>query len=300
MSGDSGATHTALRRWKIATGVVLLALIAMGAIAWGIAAPSNERGWVPSHARMPEAVFVGDTVHLSGVRNFTYASADSFIVGYYDRSYDLSRLESAWFVLVPFSTGWRGPAHSFVSFGFADSQFVAISVEARREQGESYGTMPGLVRRFELLYVVGDERDLIGLRARFHRGPVYLYPIKAPREKMREMFVGMLERANALRRTPEFYNTLTNNCSSNVVDHVNQVAPNTVQAGWKTMLPGYSDEVAYALGLLDSDLSLAQARERFVVNERARRHAHDPHFSLRIRENPTAESANAIATDTVQ
>jgi hypothetical protein len=300
MKRDGDAKHTTLRRWKIVIGIVLLALIAMGTVAWGIASPSNERGWVAPHARMPEAVFAGDTVHVSGIRNFTYTSADSFTIGYYDRSYDLSQLESAWFVLVPFSTGWRGPAHSFVSFGFADSQFVAISVEARREQGETYGTMTGLFRRFELLYVVGDERDLIGLRARFHSGPVYVYPIRAPREKMREMLIGMLERANALRRTPEFYNTLTNNCSSNVVDHVNQVAPNTVQAGWKTMLPGYSDEVAYALGLLDSDLSLAQARERFVVNERARRHAHDPHFSLRIRESHAAQSASAAATDTVR
>ncbi|HJU66255.1 MAG TPA: DUF4105 domain-containing protein, partial [Gemmatimonadaceae bacterium] len=139
-------------------------------------------------------------------------------------------------------------------------------------------------RQFELLYVVGDERDLIGQRARFQKGPLYLYPIRAPREKMREMFVGMLERANALRRQPEFYNTLSNNCTSNVVDHVNRIAPNTVHAGWKTVLPGYTDEVAYALGLLDSDLDLARARERFVVNDKARRFANDPLFSLRIRE----------------
>ncbi|MGH7677850.1 MAG: DUF4105 domain-containing protein, partial [Gemmatimonadaceae bacterium] len=134
------------------------------------------------------------------------------------------------------------------------------------------------------IYVVGDERDLIGQRAAYSTDRVYLYPIKATPEKMRAMFVAMLERANKLRTEPEFYNTLTNNCTSNVVSHVNEVAPRTVPSGIKTILPGYTDEVAHRLGLIDSGLDIVGARERFLINERAKRFIGDRGFSFRIRQ----------------
>ena len=194
------------------------------------------------------------------------------------------QLTAVWFVLTPFARSWLGPAHSFVTFGFADSQFVSISVEARKEPGETYGLVTGLTRQFELMYVVGTERDLIGQRAAYNDYPVYLYPVKAEREKIRAMFVSMLERANGLRTHPEFYNTVTNNCTSNVVRHVNEVAPGKVPGGIKTVLPGYTDEVALRLGLIDTKLDLAAARARFRINDRARKWIADPAFSFRIRD----------------
>ena len=154
-----------------------------------------------------------------------------FTPAYDDRAYDLDKLESVWFIVTPFSTHWRGPAHTFVSFGFSDSQYVAISVEARREPGESYGPLTGLFKQFELIYVIGDERDLIGSRAAYGGYDVYLYPIRTTRERIRALFLEMLARSNALATQPEFYNTLTNNCTSNVVDHVNHIAPRRVPRG---------------------------------------------------------------------
>lgn len=268
-----------LAAWGI-VGVVIVA----GAIAWTAAAPRADREWIPEQAVTARAHIHGDSVRIEHVRNFRYTARQSFDVAYADRAYDLAKLESVWYVLTPFSRRWRGPAHSFVSFGFSDSQFVAISVEARREPGETYDAVTGLFKQFELMYVVGDERDLIGQRAAFSDDRVYLYPIRATPQRMREMFVSMLRRANTLAEHPEFYNTLTNNCTSNVVAHVNYIAPNTVPAGIKTILPGYTDEVAHQLGLIGTDLELNAARERFLVNARARRFIDDPAFSLRIRE----------------
>jgi len=264
--------------------VVPAAAMIAGAFAWARVHPTNERTWITQQAVLPSVSFEGNFAHVKGIRNFSYEAPARFTPAYYDRSFDLGKLTSAWFVLTPFSERWRGPAHSFVSFGFADSQFVAISVEARREPGENYDALTGLLKRFELLYVIGDERDLIGSRARFDETPVYVYPIRARPERIRQVFVEMLQRANGLRSDPEFYNTLTNNCTSNVVRHVNDVAPHSVPGGIKTILPGYTDEVAHRLGLIDTELGLMQARERFRVNERARRYSNDPAFSLRIRE----------------
>ena len=247
--------------------------------------PRADRSWIPEQAVLAEASIDRGVARIHNLRDFAYTGRKEFTVRYADRVYDLNKLTSVWYVLTPFNDGWRGPAHSFVSFGFADSQYVAISVEARREPGETYDAVTGLFRRFELMYVVGDERDLIGQRAAFSDDRVYLYPIKASPERMRFMFVSMLERANKLRADPEFYNTLTNNCTSNVVAHVNRIVPNAVPAGYKTMMPGYTDEVAMKLGLIDTELDIERARERFQINARARRHINDPHFSLRIRDS---------------
>jgi hypothetical protein len=202
-----------------------------------------------------------------------------------DRTYDLNGIESAWFVLAPFSRESRGPAHTFLSFGFADSQYVAISIEARREAGEDYSLLRGMLKRFEIMYVIGDERDLIGLRANIRGDDVYVYPIRASRDKIRALFVEMLERANALYERAEFYNTLTNNCTTNILAHANRITPNRIPYGKEVLLPGYADALAQRLGLIDTELTLAEARARFLVNERARTFANDPLFSVKIREH---------------
>lgn len=261
-------------------------LAAAGVVATTSRTPRADRAWVPQHAVTTHADVRGDTVSLHRMRNFSYASEEQFTPAYADRTYDLGKLETVWFVVTPFSTNWRGPAHTFVSFGFTDSQYVAISVEARREPGETYGPLAGLFRQFELMYVIGDERDLIGSRAAYGGYDVYLYPIRTTPDRIRALFLEMLARANALTTRPEFYNTLTNNCTSNVVDHVNHIAPRRVPRGIKTILPGYADEVAYSLGLIDNAVTLDEARHRFKINDRARRFAADPNFSRLIRTLP--------------
>ena len=267
----------------LATLALLLVAGAAGAAVLATRRPSHDRAWTPEQARLPAVRLDGRLAHVDDVRAFRYTARDAYEPAYDRRTYDLDALTSAWFVLTPFSQSWRGPAHTFVTFGFGDSAFVSISVEARREPGEEYAPLTGLLRRYELIYVIGDERDLIGQRAAFGDTPVYLYPIRATPERIRAVFVEMLERANALRERPEFYNTLTNNCTSNLVGHVNQVAPRTIPGGLKTILPGYTDEVAHRLGLLDTELDLEAARERFRINEAARRYIGDPEFSRRIR-----------------
>lgn len=276
-----------VRRYLLVGLVLACAVVVM---AWTAIDPRGDRRWIPEQGTLSAASIDGPIVRIGNVRNFAYTGRTDFTPSYDTRTYDLGKLVSVWYVLTPFSDRWRGPAHSFVSFGFADSQFVSISVEARREPGETYDAVKGLFKRFELMYVVGDERDLIGQRAAYSTDRVYLYPIKARPEKMREMFVAMLERANKLRVEPEFYNTLTNNCTSNVVSHVNQIAPKTVPGGIKTILPGYTDEVAHRLGLIDTDLDITTARERYLINARAKQFIRDSAFSFRIRELPSSGS----------
>ena len=267
-------------RWIVAA-VVLLPVLAYGLLVV-LVQPSNDREWTPDQARLATASFVGDSVHIENVRNAVYRSVSDYDVRWERRSYDLRALETVWFVVEPFSKV-RGPAHTFLSFGFGDSTFVSISVELRKEAGESFHPLPGMLRQYELQYVVGDERDLIGLRANHRHDSVFVYPVRTTPEKKRELFVAMLERANRLAEHPEFYNTLWSSCTTNIVSHINDISPKRVPFSFKVLLPAYSDELAYDLGLLDTELPRDAFRQPHLINARAAAFADRADFSWGIR-----------------
>ena len=264
-------------------GAAVLIVAVAYALLCAIVRPSNDRPWSPDQAVLPYAEFRGPLVTVHNIRNFHYTTETRSTPAWYDKTFDLRRLDSAWFFVEPFGS-FGGAAHTFVSFGFGADDFVAISVEIRKEQGESFSPIGGLLRRYEVMYVVGDERDLVKLRTNFRRDTVYAYPIRTTRERMQRMFVDMLARANELRAEPEFYNTLTNTCTTNLVRHVNVIAPGRIPFRPAVLFPGYSDRLAYDLGLIDTNLPFEEARRRFRINERAMQSADAPDFSRRIRE----------------
>lgn len=278
-----------MKRGILGVSIALVLLLVAGLAA---ARPSNERAWITGQERAPFATFNGSLVTIHDVRNFEWRKDGSAVERWEDRTYDLNKLESAWFALAPFERTSRGPAHTFLSFGFSDSQFVAISIEARREKDESYSLLKGLLRRFEVLYVIGDERDLIRMRTNVRDDDVYLYPIRTSPEKARRLFVEMLERATELRQKPEFYNTLTNNCTTNILDHANRITPGRIPYGKEVLLPGYADELGQRLGLIDDNMPIDVIRARYLVNARALKYADDPRFSIRIREPDPQGSQN--------
>lgn len=271
-----------LKRMLWALLCVLLIVLVAGAASWSRRRPTHERPWVGEQAVLPSVTIHGETVHVRNVRDFTYRSGTDFTPAYRDRTYHLDRLERVWFGLSPFSRDWRGPAHAFLSFQFSDGQYVGVSVEARREAGEKYSIWKGALRWYELIYVIAEERDLVGVRV-LKDDPVYLYPMRATPEQARALFVRMMRRARQVEQRPEFYNTFSNNCTTNILEPVNQIAEKDIPFGLEILLPGYSDKLAHERGLIDTDLPLQQARRRFEVNDRARAAISAPDFSARIR-----------------
>jgi hypothetical protein len=272
-----------VRRVRLGWIVAVIGIAAVFVILHFVRRPSNRRNWSADQRVLAYAEFHAPLVDVHNIRLCTYRSASDFTCSYYDKTFDLRQLDSVWFVVEPFGTS-KGVAHTFVSFGFGGRDFLAMSVEIRKEQGETYSPLRGLLREYELMYVVGDERDLIKLRTNYRHDQVYLYPIRTTPERMRRMFIEMLTRANQLRDQPEFYNTLTSTCTTNIVCHVNTIVPGRVPFSLAILLPGYSDRLAYRIGLIDTNLSFEAARERYHVNEWAERYADDPQFSARIRE----------------
>jgi Domain of unknown function (DUF4105) len=272
--------------WKLLIRAMLglLLLLSIGYLMLIIVVkPSNNRDWSPDQARNAYAEFSGDTITIHNARNNVYRSTTDYDVHWETRRYDLKKLQSVWFIVEPFAD-WRGPAHTFLSFGFENDQYIAISVEIRKEKAESFSPLKGMLRQYELAYMIGDERDLIGLRANHRNDDMYLYKINTTPEKMRALFLSMLNDANALAKQPEFYNTISNTCASNIVEHIEIIAPGSIPFSYKTFLPAYADDLAYDLGLIDTTLPRDQYRAAHKINALAKQHAKSDEFSVAIRK----------------
>lgn len=245
--------------------------------------PSNNRDWTQDQKILPYAEFLkDDKILVRNIRNFEYRSTSDYTPNYYNKTFDLNKLTSVDYLVEPF--GSIGAAHTFISFGFKGTDFVSISVEIRKEKEEEFSPIKGVLKQYELMYVIADEKDVVALRTNHRKDPVYLYPIKTTQEKMQILFLNMLKRANKLKETPEFYNTLTNTCTTNIANHVNEITPNKIPWDIRLLLPENSDELAYEIGLIDNSLTLEQSRKKYLINDRAKLYANDPNFSIKIRE----------------
>lgn len=255
-------------------------------------AASNHRDWSPDQAVLASAEIDGDRMDVKNVRYCKHLAEGEYVVDHEDRTYDLSRLRGVDFITMPF-----GPvpalAHTMLSFEFAPQPplkkpvHLAVSVEVRKEKGEeSFNPALGLANEYEIMYVVADERDLLYRQTITRGGPTYVYRTVASPDGARELLVDMMERANDLKRDPEFYNLLTNNCTTNIADHINRIRPNRITYDVGVLMPGYSDQKAFKEGfLVTGGETFEQLKARSLINTRARLAANDPRvdFSEAIR-----------------
>jgi hypothetical protein len=259
--------------------------VAFGAIVvWWLWLPaSNDREWLPEVSVAPWASRDGDLVTVHGVRNFDYRTETEFTPRWEDRTYDLRALDSADLVAVY----WAGKAiaHIMLSFGFGGRDYLAVSIETRKARGQSYSTIAGFFKQYELVYVAADERDVLRVRTTYRRPQedVYVYPLRVPRENIRRVFLDYVRAMNEMREEPRFYNTLTTNCTTTIATHAH-VNPGAPPMSWKVLLSGYVPQYVYDLGRLDRTLPFAELERRVWVNERAHAADRDPAFSQRIRE----------------
>jgi len=256
-------------------------LLYLGVVAWWISiSPSHDRQWRPEVAVMPRAYIDGDRMRLTGVRNFEYRTRDDFTVRYEEREVSLSHLTALDFYVSYWSEGLVG--HTFLSFMFDNAPPLSISIETRPEVGEGFAPIASLFKQFELIYVVGDERDLVGVRTNHRHETVYLYRLNASADDERRLLLVYLARINELADRPEFYHLLSNSCTINIVRYMN-AAGRVGRFDIRHLLNGLIDSYLYHSGRVDTSLPFDELRRRSLINGAA--HAADgaPDFSERIR-----------------
>lgn len=280
------------------------ALFAVVAIGWTFIEPSHDRPWRPEVAVMPRAIVDGDRVRFTGFRNFEYRSRDDFTPRYEERQVDMSHLVGVDF----FVSYWKeGPvSHTFVSFIFDNAPPLTVSIETRPEVGEGFDPLASLFKQFELIYVVGDERDIVRVRTDHRNEDVYLYRVNTSPQDTRRLFEVYVERINELADRPEFYHLLSNSCTINIIRYAN-AAGRTGGFDFRHLLNGFIDGYLYDSGRLDSDLSFEETRRLSWINDDALRAGASEDFSEEIRRSipttrpnprpsPAAESPSVPAS----
>jgi hypothetical protein len=262
---------------------VVFCVMFLGVVVWWVSiSPSHHRPWRPEVAVMPRAFIDGDHIRITGVRNFDYVSRNDFTVRYKEREVLLSHVTGIDFYVSYWSEGLVG--HTFLSFMFDNAPPLSISIETRPEIGEGFDPLASMFKQFELIYVVGDERDLVGVRTN-HRGETtYLYRLNTSAEDARRLLQIYLKRINELADRPEFYHLLSNSCTINIARYAN-AAGRVGRFDIRHLFNGLVDSYLYHSGRVDTTLPFDELRRRSLINAAAQAADGAPDFSQRIRQS---------------
>ncbi|WP_395316053.1 DUF4105 domain-containing protein [Variovorax sp. UC74_104] len=263
---------------------------------WSTILPSQNRVWADDVSRQLHAHIDGSVVTLDNVRNFEWRSDTDYTQRWETRQYDLERLRS---VDVSLSY-WTGPAiaHTLVSFGFDDGQFVTFSIEIRKERGESFSSVGGFFKQFETSLIAADEHDILRVRTNVRGEDVYMYRVRLPQPQMRSLFLAYLGEAAALVREPSFYNTLTANCTTIVYALARRIVPG-LPMDWRLLASGYLPDYLFDVGGLTPGYSMEALRAAGRITDRAiatDKAAAGTNFPKAIRQGlPGADASQAPA-----
>ncbi len=265
--------------WRGFAGVAAATLLVTG--WWFTQKPSNTRTWQPDVAQAAWAEVNGDVVTLHNVRNCDYRTEDDYTARWETRTLHLSQLTGIDIGI----DYWGSPymAHPMLSFQFADALPVVMSIETRKEKGESYSAIGGLYRQYELIYLATDERDAFRVRTNYRKGEeIYLYRTTLTPKQARGRFMEYIGAMNSMREKPRWYNAITTNCTTAIRSQHADRPP----FDWRMLVNGYMDELLYEKSsIVTGGLPFPELKKRALINPAAQAADQSPDFSKLIRAN---------------
>ena len=243
-------------------------MVCVYAVIVSLRTPSQKRNWIEDVSQLSEAQWskTNSTFTLQNIRNWHYSKTEVLDRTYFNKSYDLDKLESLWLYVQPIAWG-EAIAHTFLVFkfqGISPEAYLGISIETRLEVGESYSPIAGVLRKLELHYTWATEQDLIERRVMHLHYPLKRYKIKAEKTHMQALLRKLLATTNALVLTPRWYNTLLDNCTNELLESVNEVYANTIPLHYSFFLTGYVDGYLDSLGYIDKRVPMLHITERWL------------------------------------
>src|ERR1700754_2246039 len=260
----------------LAWALVLISLLGW----WWRISPSNDRDWADDVARTLTGRIDGDMAQLANVRDFRWTSEESYQVRWTDPTYDLSRLQRADAVVSYW--GLRSIAHAMVPFAFDDGRHLVFSVEIRKKRGQAFSAIGGFFKQYEMILIAATEPDIIGVRTNIRMEDTYLLPLNTQADTLRSLFVAYVGAANRLAVRPQWYNTITSNCTTLVYRMARRLNPG-LPMDIRLLATGYLPEYLRDAGAVDAADGMEKLRQRSAISERARASGLDGDFSAAIR-----------------
>ena len=267
----------------ILTYFVLILFLILAVVYYAKKKPTHDRDWRADQTHLPYAVFKDRSVAIHNIRYCLYKSKTDYEVAYYDRTLNLDDLIGVDFIHQPFKK-YILAGHMFFSFKFKDGYHLAVSIEARRKRGEEYSWIKGFFKAYHLIYILADERDILKLRSLHHGDDVYVYPTKITINEANKLLADILRRVNQLEKKPEFYHTITNNCATNLVKHLNAALGLNIGYPLEIIFSKHAEKFFHKLELFTPSGNIKNYKKNFRINERVRQHQNnDTDFSRMIR-----------------
>jgi Domain of unknown function (DUF4105) len=280
--------------------VIAFVGFALVALWWFTLKPTNQRNWQADDAQTASAEINGDHITIHNVRNCSYITTHDYTCQWETRSYDLANLSG-----IDLFITWWGPtliAHPIVSFDFGPQGHVPMSIETRDVVGQSYSAVRGFFRQYELIYTVSDERDVVRLRTNYRKDEeVYVFRTTVKPEFSRKIFMDYLQRVNDLHNSPEWYNAVTNNCTTNIDVSASQAQGRKTVYDWRVLLNGKMDEMLYEHNrIVTGGLSLPALKAQAHINAAAKAAGDSPEWSSVVRAGRVGFTAPGVATESAR
>jgi hypothetical protein len=264
------------KRWTL----VLLGTTCL-VIYLALQTPGSEGPWREDHERPTYAEISDRSLTVHNIRNFRYNDDQKITQrDYYSKTWSLDDIERTWFGLSHF--GPFGLAHSFISVQFSGGEYVALSIESRLRPNQVYNPIAGLFRKYPKIYIAATEQDVIGVRSHQRGETVLLYPVENSTEDSIAFLLALLNDANELQEEPQFYNTILDNCLTNLLKYSADFTEVSA-ADIRVLLPGHTDRLTYAFGITPANIPFEEARQRATVDPTLGS-IDDPAFTRKIRQ----------------
>ena len=255
-------------------------------LLWFLLVPAPaQANWISESQVAPRLEIIGDQVTVQGIRDFRWRSKTDFDAQWIDRTYSLAHLRT-----VDFFLSFWGPkriCHTFVSFGFErpdqTMDQLAVSIEVRKQKGQSYSALGSAFRQFSLIYIWATETDVIRVRTNFRGEQVYRYRVRLSPEMLQHIFRRYVAESQRLYEHPRWYNAVTDSCGVDILRTVwgNRVG---IFPTFEQLFNGLWEQHAYDQGRLDRSVPFEKLRERANISPAAQQSTPE-NFSTVIRHN---------------
>ncbi len=146
---------------------------------------------------------------------------------------------------------------------------LVLSIEAYLKQGQAYNPLTGLDNAFNIVWVLSTWEDYASRSTLLNKNRLIPYKLKNFSMQQKTWLVREAVRQAAVNREGEFYNTVTNNCTNNLIILMNRALPElrripmwevpysvyNIEATMPVMVPAYLQ----SKGLLGPELPVIDA-----------------------------------------